>query len=460
MRMPGPITRARTAIARFRMRWDRSTTGVTAFDSLTGFASTTLNHMMGALPGSQWNWAREVGDPCQNGAVSICLNWIGEQFPEPEFGVERRSTDQKKKWEREEGHPLVDLLANPNPYYGPYALWGATVASFCVSGNAYWIKARGMGGTGQPINLWHVPYWQIRPRWEDGSSFVDYYEYQVDGRIYRLSTNDVVHFRDKIENRTRLGVSRIWPVLREVCTDNEASVYQYALLKNMGIPGVILSPLDPNVPVGPTAREDLAVLWSSSFTGDGRGKPLIPSVPIRVEKLGLSPQEMALTSYRDLPEDRICAALRVPAMVVGLSSGSRHKTYANYEEARKAAYQDCIVPLQKQLAEALNRQLLPDFGEESHDQLRAAWFYDNVQCLQEDVAQKAARVRDDWLAGIITRGEARASGGYEVDDARDDVFNADVHTVEKDKPNPVPTPTMPGTGPESASGMKTPNATE
>ena len=364
---------------------------------------------VGTLPGTNVNVAREVGDPALNGAVSICLNWIADQFPEPEFRVcrkKRDGTDQPIP-----RHPLPLLIDSPNPYYDGDALWAATIVSYCVSGDAYWYKVK--DNVGRVKELWHLPYWQVRPRWPaDGSQFISWYDYYVDGKPMAIRPQDLVHFRFSINLATRRGVSRLAPVLRSVLADNEGDTYAYAILKNMGIPGCIISPGKaaanaPTVYMDEPTREEVKRLYRENVTGDNRGTPLVFGDAVEVTPVGMSPKDIDLGTIRDRPEDRICAALRLPAMVVGLTSGAAHKTYANYEEAYKHAYTDCIIPMQKRMCGTLRRDAdLVRPGE------YPGWDYTKVEALREDQDNLHARMREDYQKGLLTRNEARAELGY------------------------------------------------
>lgn len=377
----------------------------------TAYAS---NSLYGTLPGTRYDFHREVGTLWHNSAVSICLGWMIDNFAEPELQVTQKDGEGN---ETPIPHALTDLLREPNQDYDGEALWMATLLSYCVDGNAYWIKARGSEGFGRPLELWYVPHWMMAPAWpQDGSEFVSHYVYTPNGMPQRVEKEDVVHFRFGMDpENQRLGMSRLKAVTREIFTDNEATTYSAAIMKNMGIPGVLLNPEVPKVPgedvvVDDVSRRQLEVLWSSMTGGDNRGKPLIPSVRLDVTKLGLSPEELALDKIRQVPEARICGALRIPAMVVGLNVGHEQRTYSNYGEAREAAYEDCLIPIQGRFARTLRRALLPDLGDPTRETPR--WDYARVRCLQEDEDARWKRVQGAKKEGLLTVNEARALIGY------------------------------------------------
>ena len=59
-------------------------------------------------------------------------------------------------------------------------------------------------------------------------------------------------------------------------------------------------------------------------------------------------------------EANICSAMNVPPIVAGVRAGLVQSTYANYEEARKAFYGECLIPF----ALLLSRTFSHDLGEQ------------------------------------------------------------------------------------------------
>ena len=404
------------AVQAFRMVWGASNGG--GLGTMTAYGETFGRYgSLGTLPGSTVNYASEVGDPAHNAVVSIGLNWIANQFSEPQFQVTRRRRDGSE--EPVAGHPVTRLIERPNTEYDGFTLWAATAKDRKTAGNAYWVKARGAGGSGQPLQLWHVPHWEIVPRWPaDGSEFITDYLYRPGGRGAGISIarENVIHFRSDLNpyNGGRTARQPLYPLLREIYQDNESAEYEAAITANMGVPGGMLSPKDAEGEIPQDARDSLVSLWADKFTGSGRGAVLVPSHALEYTKIGQSPAELGIADLRDRPEDRICAALGISPMVLGLTSGASQKTYANYLEARKAAYDDCILPLLAEFARVLTYQLLPDFSPGPTE--RCGWNLDNVKALSEDKTEIYNRVNSAVTAGWMTVDQARRLAGVKTDD--------------------------------------------
>lgn len=367
----------------------------------------------GLLPGAKKDWAREVGHVWRNSAVSICLGWIADIVNEAQLVVTRNGAEKGKR-EPIDDHPLVRLIERPNHAYSGATLLSATALSFKADGNAYWIKSRGTGGWGAPYELWYVPHWQVFPQWPPGptTTFIDHYKYVVDGKVYELPSEDVVHFRDGIDPLfPRLGLGRLKSLLRSICALNEAETYTASILANMGIPATTFLPIGDgiaNYDLDEPAYEKLVERWQAATTGENRGRPFVTNLPVKPERIGLSPEELSLDRVHALPLQYVCAALKLNPHVVGLESGpSGFDSGGQRLEARRGAYEDCIIPMLTVWAkDGLQAQLLPDVGDS--DAERCEWDWSGSQALAQNETEKTKRATDIFQSGLATRDEGRA----------------------------------------------------
>lgn len=371
----------------------------------------------GALPGSTTDYRKEAGALWLNSAVSICLDRISSAMELSELRVEIRRGDGS--WEPTQRTDALQMLQQPNPYYDLNTLLRATVLALKCDGNAFWLIARNGGGA--PAQLWWDAPWRMRPLYPaDGSAYLTGWERTVDGRTETWKLEDVIHFRYGMDPANeRLGLAPLAALIREVVSDNQATAYGAALLRNSGIPGVILSPAGADAILTPDSQDRLAKQWMARSAGDNRGRPIVMTAPMKVEFLSWSPEQLALDKLRSVPEDRICGALQVPAMVAGLTSGAQHKTYANYGEALQDFWENGIIPLESRIAALLTLQLLPELG--LANRYRLAWDYSRVLALQADQQALMARATLGYEKGILKRSEARDILGLESESA-DEVY--------------------------------------
>jgi HK97 family phage portal protein len=359
------------------------------------------------LPGSSFDYRSEAGLLWDNSIVLAGIGWIATTLPEATLGVGRRSIPAG-----DPEHPAARLIRSPNLDYDGTSLWAGTVLSLVTDGNAYWRKVRSRSG--KVTELWYVPHFRIEPVWpRDGSEFISGYAMRVDGQNVHLPKDDIVHLRHHVIDpaNERKGMSPIKAALREICTDNESATYTAALLRNSGVPGALLSPeAGPDgrdLMFGPQQQDDLAALWKAKFTGDHRGEPMVAPVPMKVQPFSFNPQQMLVDRVADRSEERICALLNLPPVVLNLGTGLRNaNTRASYVEARKAAYEGNIVPTQDRLARQLDLQLLPEF-EPRDSGLGFQWDRSAVEVLQESEDARFTRAGQAYRDGILTANEAR-----------------------------------------------------
>lgn len=365
----------------------------------------------------QWSWSwplqraavdmARVGNGSHNSAVVACVEWVCRTFPEAPMTVQQRT--RQGEWQTAEDHPLALLWERPNAFYAGPLLWSALLTDWLLDGNAYVLKRR--SGMNKPVELWWLPQRLVEPQWPaDGSAFISHYEYKPDGsRVVRYEPDELVHFRYGMDPANpRKGRSPLKAVLAEVYTDEEAARFSAALLTNLGVPGVVISPKDGEAQM----TEDQAMALKANFAqkvgGDRRGEPLVLQGAVDVSVLSFSPEQMNLRDLRQVPEERISAVLGVPAIVAGLGAGLDRSTYANFAEAREAAYESGIIPMQRLLLAELNTQLLPDFVDgRAARGWRVAFDNSQVRVLQEDQDALYKRVDEGVRGGWLKVADAR-----------------------------------------------------
>ena len=384
--------------------------------------------------------ARDVGTGTSSDVLMTPVTWLQDAMAEaPIVALD-------PKGDPIEDSELIALLATPNPFYSLEVLLAGTTLSLAIDGNAYWIVNHGKGGEKVPVEIWYAPHMNIEPDWPDNDStkFITHYKYDTTGqpqllRPFGLDADDekagvpsgvekglsVVHFRKGIDpDNLRKGLSPLKGLLREIWTDNEAAKFTAAILSNMGIPGLVFSPDDTEVQLTLEEGKAIEEKVDAKFRGAGRGKPLVMLGKTRVEQFGFSPADMDLSALRNISEERVTAALHVPAAVVGFGSGLQAtKVGATMEAMVKLAWSQGVIPLQKIITGEISRTLAPALGAASAE-------FDNkgVQALRENEDLKAGRIGRLYRDGVITRSDARSALNFETVDA-DNVYLSNLATT-------------------------------
>jgi HK97 family phage portal protein len=378
----------------------------------------------GWRPGDTFDYGSAVSYGRQNAIVVACLNAMSNSFPEAPPVLLRMARDGQEAPEPMHGAPA--LIRRPNLYMSWPLMANYLIVSLHLDGNAYFWKQR--GGNGLPVALWPLPPWQISPVWPEEGSTAEYisgYQYTPpgEGESLFIPPTEVLHLRRQLDPENhRNGVSALLSVFRHIFTDEESSAFTAAMLKNFGVPGVILSPKpqaeQAGVRMGAADLERWKEVFTAKFSGDRRGEPMIMGMPIDVSVASFSPQQMSFEALHRIPETRICAVLNVPPSVANVLAGLEHNTYNNNKEQREAFMEQTMIPLWRLTAEELTRALLPDF-ERDLQNVRLEFDLSKVRALQENENEKMTRIRELTGGPILTLNEARSAAGYPAVDGGD-----------------------------------------
>ena len=360
----------------------------------------------------------DIGDGSNNSAVVACLNVLATSFAEPRPLVFTDTEDGDQEVVRK--HPLTKLLERPNPFTSGNLLAHYMVVALSAYGDAYLYKNR--NSDGNVVQLIPLMPNLVEPK-GDEDTLITHFKYAphggLGGNSIVVPTNDIVHIRNGIDpNNHRRGFAPLKSVLREILGDEAAGQYAAALLHNMAVPGVILSPKDDSMG-GPSKEEAEAIsaMYKQKFGGKNRGAPMILSGSMNVEVVSFSPDQMNLTELRKLPEERVSAVLGVPAILAGLGAGLDAATYNNTRELREFFTEQKLVPLWKSVASELTHQLLrKDF---ENDDLYVKYNLDDVRALSQDKDDIYKRMNTAVQGGWITIAEARKQAGLNTDETHD-----------------------------------------
>lgn len=431
-----PLVRAGRDLGRgfksFGMRWSGQGGGQTPVSAIFRLGRTNFNYYT------------DVTDGRGNSIVMSCVLWICRNFPQAPLQVVQVNDDGT--YNPQPKHELLAAIKNPNPFYSDDVLWHATLADLTVSGNAYWLIAKGVYNTlGE---LWWTPSSMMRPRWnENGGKYIDWYDYTPDpsksNEVYKLKPEEVVHFRYGLDpDNTRLGMSPLASLLREIWTDDEAANFSASLLRNLGVPGVIIAPDDADTEITAEDADAMKLNYMDRFGGDNRGEPMVVSAKVKVQVLSFSPEQMNLMSMRRVPEERVTAVLGVNAIVAGLGAGLQASTFRNYTEARKAAYQENIIPMQNIVASEIKRSLLPLTA--GADNLDIAFDTSRLDVFIDAQRQRANFANQIVIGGWITVGQGMRMIGLPAGPEYDYYLR---------KTGTAPVPLADAGDPEKAAGM-------
>jgi HK97 family phage portal protein len=368
-----------------------------------------------ALSGTRFDYENAVKDGMDSSVVMAPILWIAKNSVQANLEVLKETRDGQ---EPVANHEMLRLLRKPNPFYTGRQMQMAMLVNLCWSGDAYVIKVRSGTQPTSPVKeLWFAPASMIEPYTaEQSNNFIDYYKYNPYGEQLEIMPSDVVHVRWGVNPRnTRVGISPMYPALREIYSDLEAANFTGALLHNMGIPGVILSPDSDTFTIGDPEIKETKENFVQTFRGDRRGEPMVMTGKTKVEQFGFDPEKLTLRAVRNVSEERICALLGVAAAVVGFGTGLENtKVGATMKEMREASWEDGIIPYLDVIAETYTDQLLPEF-ERNAENFEVKYNTSKVAALQESEDAKWKRANIGVRGGFLRVDHAQQYVGLEPD---------------------------------------------
>jgi len=353
-----------------------------------------------------------LGNGESNSAVTACLQVLGISFSEAVMEV--CTKDENGDKQIIPNHPLTLLMRRPNPFMSGDVLQSYIINAMHVHGNAYLLKQK--NNAGELIALYPLMPSMVSPKGNE-VDLITHYEYETEDETLKIDSTEIVHFKLGLDsNNHKQGYSPLKTVLREIYGDESAGQMATALLSNMGVPSVMITPKDE---FGPSEEEaqQIAQTYQQKVSGKNKGKPLVLSGAMNVEKLAFSPKDLDIGLLRRVPEERISAVLGVPAILAGLGAGLANATYSNARELREFFTENKLIPLWKMVAEELTQQiLLPNYDSSIYSY--AEYNFSEVRALQTDHNDLYTRINVGVQGGWVTVAEARNAVGLPSDETQ------------------------------------------
>jgi HK97 family phage portal protein len=309
-------------------------------------------------------------------------------------------------------HPLLDLLARPNPRQEQAAFLEAVCTQLMLAGNAY-VEAVALDRQSERRNGHEVrELYALRPdrmRVVPGpDGWAEAYEYTAAGRTVRFDQSaalpPILHLAAFHPLDDHYGLSPLEAAAVAVDTHNAAARWNKALLDNAARPsGALVYAGSDNALLSDGQFERLKCELADEYQGARyAGRPLLLEGGLDWKAMSLSPKDMDFMEAKHSAAREIALAFGVPPMLLGIPGDN---TYSNYQEANRVFWRGTVLPLANRIAGALAQWLAPAFGGE----LRLAIDTDRIEALSADRAALWERVTD---APFLTLNEKRLATGY------------------------------------------------
>lgn len=146
------------------------------------------------------------------------------------------------------------------------------------------------------------------------------------------------------------GMSWLSPVIKEKMADQAATEHKLQFFENAATPNLAVSLREMVTPA--QFKEYVRAMNEASVGVENAYKTLFTAMA-DVTVIGANMQQLDFRNTQGAGETRICAAGRVPPIIVGLSEGLSAATYSNYAQARRAFGDSWARPQWKSFAAAM-----------------------------------------------------------------------------------------------------------
>jgi len=301
-------------------------------------------------------------------------------------------------------HPVLTLLARPNPTDVAPTFFEALFSNLMLFGNAY-VEASLVDGAPRELYALRSDRMAIVP---GPNGWPMAYDYIVAGEKvrYAMSAEGVqpilqlklFHPLDDHYGFSPLGAAAI-----PIDVHNAASGWTKALLDNSARPSGALVYSGPQ---GSTLSDEqferLKAELEDSFSGSrNAGRPLLLEGGLDWKALSLTPKDMDFIEAKAGAAREIALAFGVPPLLLGIPGDN---TFSNYQEANRAFWRQTVIPLVARTQKSFGAWLKPAFGDVTLD-----YDVDRIDALAEERASEWARV---GAANFLTIDEKREALGY------------------------------------------------
>jgi len=324
-----------------------------------------------------------------------CAKLIGQTASRIEWLLYDRRDNEILK------HPLLDLLNSPNERESGIMLTEKVFIYLLLAGNAYVAMIRGRDSAA-PSFLYALRPDKMRAISSgDWRAPIGAWRYENAGVRVDFRTADIIHFMEFHPTDDVYGLSRIGVASRLVDISNQAQEWNKKLLQNDMRPSGVMNFKDT---LTPEERDEFELQMQGKRAGfENAGRILITEGEAEWTQMSMNAKDIDWLNGQKYTMRQICSIFGVASELLG---DSENKTYSNYGEARRALYEETVLPLMDLYRSLLRMQLVPAFG----DGLRLEYDRDSIEALQEERSKKYAYLAQaDWL----TINEKREATDYD-----------------------------------------------
>lgn len=312
---------------------------------------------------------------------------------------------KNEAYEKVEGSDIEKMLLTPNDYQSIQDLWYDIDGYKLLTGNSY-LYYIGVGSTGELHSI-PAPCVDIKVK---GGPFSPELSYKVNYLQDPLPGEDVMHFKywnpitsGQSPSKQFKGLSPLQSCRLLLGKYKDADLTQGFQFKNMGPGGMITG--KTNSADGLTEAQAIAIQDKFKQQHQGvhkAGDVLVTPSALTWTAFGLSPVDLNILETKKEMTEELCNAYNYPSDLLG-----GDKKYNNFEQARKAAITDAVIPLVESRKDVINKFI----KDRLKSDIVIEFDYTVYPELQEDIEKQSKVAMQSY---ILTWDERRAIMGYDM----------------------------------------------
>ena len=324
--------------------------------------------------------------------------------------IHKASLLQKRSLVELEDTELHKILERPNPAQSYNTFISELIAFGKLTGNRY---IYGIGpdtgaNVGKYTELYVMPS-QIMEIVSGGiMQPVRKYKIEYNG-TFEIDASEICHIKDfnpyyDGTGSHLYGQSPLRAGLRSLTTNNEATQTGVKYLQNQTARGLLMS---DEGDINEVQAQQLKDKFRRQFQGsDNAGDVIITPKKLSWVNFGLNAADVSLIEQYNASIKDLCNIYNVPVQLLNNTDSS---SYNNMKEAKKALYQNAVIPELIKIKDELNRWLAPKYG----DKLCIEFDFSVIPELQEETDKVVDQLTKAWW---LTPNEKRAAMNYGKDE--------------------------------------------
>lgn len=259
---------------------------------------------------------------------------------------------------------LAQLIAKPNQYQNQTALSALITVSLNVAGEAFVYIGQKADGS-RSLTVLRPDYVAIIPRPDKTNELLGYMYFPggMGGDGLPILPGDMIH--PKFPNPSDPlcgaghGMSPLKAAAQTIDIDNMVTAFLNIFFKSGTMNNTVIT---FDIPINDDDKDKVKRNWKELYGGHEKwGEPGVLDNGGKVQRLGMSFDEMGFSDIDQRNEARNIAPLGVPGILLGSRAGLQANTYGTANrEARKQCWEDTLIPERQMIVDAFNAKLAGD----------------------------------------------------------------------------------------------------